>query len=77
MRVHFELKLSVDTFADAKKAACEEVSKFLDIPLTQVESSIDLEFKVSIPDPEKDTLVNGHFIVIAYGNVKNSIAKPF
>jgi hypothetical protein len=75
MRVNFELKFSVDTLEDAKKMAAEEVAKFLNIDEASVADSVDLELKVSIPDPEKNTY-SGHFIVTAFGSVKKSVARP-
>lgn len=76
MHVNFELKFGANTLADAKTTATEEVSKFLEVSAESVANSVDLELKVAIPDPEKDNTTY-HFMVTAYGRVKNSIAKPF
>lgn len=75
MHVNFELKFGANTIAEAKQTAVEEVSKFLEISDESVANSVDLELKVGIPDPEKDKTTH-HFMVTAYGRVKNSIAKP-
>jgi hypothetical protein len=77
MRVHFELKFGADTVEQARKTACEEVAKFMEIGEDAIPSVVDIELKVAIPDPEKDSGLTQHFVVTAYGNVKNSIAKPF
>ena len=77
MRIHFELKYGVDTLDQARKLAYEEVAKFMGIDESAAPGAVDIELKVSIPDPEKDSGITGHFIVIAFGNIKNSIAKPF
>jgi hypothetical protein len=57
--------------------AYEEVAKFMSIDVAAVPALVDIELKVSIPDPEKDSELTTHFIATAYGNVKHSIAKPF
>ena len=75
MRINFELKFSADTLEDAKKMAAEEVAKFLNIDESAVADSVDLELKVSIPDPEKN-VYSGHFIITAFGSVKKSVVRP-
>ena len=75
MRVNFELKFSVDTLEDAKAQAYEEVSKFLNIDISAAPAAVDLELKVSIPDPEKNPY-SGHFIIVAYGSLKKSVIHP-
>jgi cyanate lyase len=77
MRVNFELKFGADTYKAAQEEAYREVAKFLSLDEEAVKNSVDLELKVAIPDAEKDTQYNGHFLVTAYGHVKNSISKPF
>lgn len=77
MRVHFELRYGADTLEQASSMAYEEVAKFMSIDVAAVPALVDIELKVSIPDPEKDSELTTHFIATAYGNVKHSIAKPF
>lgn len=76
MRVHFELKIGADTVESARELAYQEVAKFMQVSEDAVPALVDLELKVSIPDPEKDSLLTTHFAVTVFGNVKHSIAKP-
>lgn len=76
MRVHFELKYGADTVDQARATAYEEIAKFMSVSEAAVPALVDVELKVSIPDPEKDSALTTHFVVTAYGNVKHSIAKP-
>lgn len=76
MRVHFELKYGADTVDQARATAYEEIAKFMSVSEAAVPALVDVELKVSIPDPEKDSAISNHFVVLAYGNVKHSIAKP-
>jgi hypothetical protein len=77
MRVHFELKYGADTLDQARATAYEEVAKFMSVDEAAAPALVDIELKVGIPDPEKDSGLTSHFIVTAYGNVKHSVAKPF
>jgi hypothetical protein len=77
MRVHFELKYGADTIDQARSNAYLEIAKFMEVDEASVPGLVDIELKVGIPDPEKDSGLTTHFAVTAYGNVKNSIAKPF
>lgn len=76
MRVNFELRYGADTLEQAVSMAHEEVAKFMSIDVVAVPALVDIELKISIPDPEKDSGLTNHFIATAYGNVKHSIAKP-
>jgi hypothetical protein len=76
MRVHFELKYGADTIEQARDNAYAEIAKFMSATEAAVPSLVDVELKVSIPDPEKDSGLTTHFSVTAYGNVKHSIATP-
>lgn len=77
MRVHFELKFGADTVESARELAYQEVAKFMQVSEEAVPALVDLELKVGIPDPEKDSALTTHFVITAFGNVKHSIAKPF
>jgi hypothetical protein len=76
MRVHFELKYGADTVAEATEAAYEQIAKFMEVQELAVPALVDVELKVSLPDPEKDKDLNNNFLVTAFGNVKHSIVKP-
>lgn len=76
MRVHFELKYGADTIEQARATAYEEIAKFMSVDEIAVPALVDVELKVAVPDPEKDSDLTTHFVVTAFGNVKHSIAKP-
>jgi hypothetical protein len=76
MRVHFELKYGADTIEQARAYAYEKIAKFMSITEAAVPALVDVELKVAIPDPEKDSDLTTNFVVTAFGNVKHSIAKP-
>lgn len=76
MRVHFELKYGADTVDQARAMAYEEIAKFMGVTEAAVPALVDVELKVAIPDPEKDSGLTTHFAITAFGNVKHSIAKP-
>lgn len=76
MRVHFELKYGADTIGRARITAYEEIAKFMEVTEAAVPALVDIELKITVPDPEKDADLVGRFAVTAYGNVKNIIAKP-
>ena len=75
MRVNFELKFSVDTLEAAKAEAYAEVAKFLNLDIDAATNAVDLELKVTIPDPEKNPY-SGHFVIVAYGSLKKSVIHP-
>jgi hypothetical protein len=77
MRVHFELKYGAETLEQARVEAYKRIAAFMDVTETAVPTLVDIELKVTVPDPEKDLDFTANFAVTAYGNVKNSIAKPF
>jgi hypothetical protein len=77
MRTHFELKYGSDTLDQARATAYEKIAEFMEVTEVAVPALVDIELKVGIPDPEKDSDVTNRFIVTVYGNIKNSVAKPF
>jgi hypothetical protein len=77
MRVHFELKYGADTLDEARATAYEEVAKFMGVDELAAPALVDIELKVSVPDPKKDSDLATSFVVTAFGNVKHSVAKPF
>lgn len=77
MRVHFELKYGADTLDEARTTAYEEVAKFMSVDELAAPALVDIELKVAVPDPEKDSGLTTRFVVTAFGNVKHSVAKPF
>lgn len=77
MRVHFELKYGADSISQARVSAYEQIADFMEVSAVAVPTLVDIELRVGIPDPEKDSGVGTKFVVTAYGNVKNIIAKPF
>jgi hypothetical protein len=76
MRVHFELKYGADTIDEARNMAYEEIAKFMSVTESAVPALVDIELKVAVPDPEKDSGLSTRFVITAFGNVKHSIAKP-
>ena len=76
MRVHFELKYGAETLDQARFEAYKRIAAFMDVTEEAVPGLVDLELRVGIPDPENDLGFTANFAVTAYGNVKNSIAKP-
>lgn len=76
MRVHFELKYGSDDVEKAHKSAQLLISKFMQVEESAVPSLVDVELRVSLPDPEKDKDWQYKYVITAYGNVKHSIAKP-
>lgn len=76
MRVHFELKYGADTVDEARDTAYEQIAKFMSVTEAAVPALVDVELKVSAPDPEKDSGITSNFVVTVFGNVKHSIAKP-
>lgn len=77
MRTHFELKYGSDTLDQARATAYEKIAEFMEVTEAAVPALVDIELKVGIPDPEKDSTVANRFIITVYGNIKNSVAKPF
>jgi hypothetical protein len=76
MRVHFELKYGAETLDQARVEAYKRIAAFMDVTEVAVPVLVDLELKVSIPDPEEDPSFTANFAITAYANVKNIIAKP-
>lgn len=76
MRVHFELKYGAQSLELARIAAYEQIANFMGVSEAAVPALVDIELKVGIPDPEKDSGIEAGFVVTAFGNVKHSIAKP-
>jgi hypothetical protein len=82
MRASFELKLVASTLDEAKSTAYREMAKFLNMPEDEVSDKVSIEFKVSYPKAEtvqeiETSIDSGIFQVIAFGTLKQSIAKPF
>jgi hypothetical protein len=76
MRVHFELKYGADTIDQARSMGYEEIAKFMGVSENAVPALVDVELRVAMPDPEKDSDLTTRFVITAFGNVKHSIAKP-
>ena len=77
MRASFELKLYANSLSEAKTAAEDLVSRFLNVDSEKLKTVVDLELKVKTyevkddqPEPE------GEFEITVYGNLKNSILTP-
>lgn len=82
MRTSFELKIVASDAAEAKEKAVAEIARFLKIDVSDVEERVSMELKVSYPKAETvaeiEAAVDSQvFQVIAYGSVKQSVAKPF
>lgn len=82
MRTSFELKVVASDIDEAKKKATTEIARFLQIDASEVEDRVSMELKVSYPKAETvaeiEAAVDSQiFQVLAYGSVKQSVAKPF
>lgn len=82
MRTSFELKVIASDIDEAKKKALVEIARFLKIETSEVEDRVSIELKVSYPKAETvaeiESAVDAQiFQVLAYGSVKQSVAKPF
>lgn len=82
MRTSFELKVVASDIDEAKEKALAEIARFLKIDPADVEDRVSIELKVSYPKaetiPEIEEAVESHiFQILAYGSVKQSVAKPF
>jgi hypothetical protein len=82
VRTSFELKVVASDIFEAKEKALAEIARFLKIDPTEVEDRVSVELKVSYPKaetvPEIESAVGAQiFQVLAYGSVKQSVAKPF
>lgn len=82
MRTSFELKVVASDIEEAKEKAITEIARFLKIDASEVEDRVSIELKVSYPKaetvPEIEAAVAAQvFQVLAYGSVKQSVAKPF
>ena len=82
MRTSFELKVVASDIDEAKEKAITEIARFLKIETSEVEDRVSIELKVSYPKAETiaeiETAVESQvFQVLAYGSVKQSVAKPF
>lgn len=82
MRTSFELKIVASTLEEAKSTAAKQMSEFLGIAESELEDKVSVELKVSYPKAEtvseiEETVASKVFQVIAFGSVKQSVAKPF
>ncbi len=82
MRTSFELKIVASNLEEAKSIAIKQISEFLDIDESTVEDRVSIELKVSYPTAEtvsdiEETVAAKVFQVLAFGSVKQSVAKPF
>jgi hypothetical protein len=82
VRTSFELKVVASDIFEAKEKALAEIARFLKIDPTEVEDRVSVELKVSYPKaetvPEIESAVDAQiFQVLAYGSVKQGVAKPF
>lgn len=82
MRTSFELKVVASDIDEAKEKALTEIARFLKIDVPEVEDRVSIELKVSYPKAETiaeiESAVDAQiYQVLAYGSVKQSVAKPF
>jgi hypothetical protein len=81
VRTSFELKVVASDIQEAREKATAEISRFLKIDPTEVEDRVSVELKVSYPKAETVAEIEASvdaqiFQVIAYGSVKQGVAKP-
>jgi len=82
MRTSFELKILASDIDEAKERAIAEIARFLKIDVSEVEDRVSIELKVSYTKAETVTEIEAAvesqiFQILAYGSVKQSVAKPF
>lgn len=82
MRTSFELKVIAYDIDEAKERAITEIARFLKIDASEVEDRVSIELKVSYPKAETiseiEAVVEAQiFQILAYGSVKQGVAKPF
>jgi hypothetical protein len=82
VRTSFELKVLASDIDEAKDTAITEIARFLKIDASEVEDHVSIELKVSYPKAEtiaeiEAAVVSQIFQVLAYGSVKQSVARPF
>lgn len=82
MRTSFELKVVASDIVEAKEKALAEIARFLKIDPAEVEDRVAVELKVSYPKAETVAEIEAAvesqvFQVLAYGSVKQGVAKPF
>lgn len=82
MRTSFELKVVASDIDEAKEKALTEIGRFLKMDPAEVEDRVSVELKVSYPKAETVAEIEASvesqiFQVLAYGSVKQGVAKPF
>lgn len=77
MRVGFELKVYSNSVAEARQAAYEKISAFLNAPAEDVPGMVDMELKVSQVKEKESSHYSDELEVTVYANVKQSVFKPF
>jgi hypothetical protein len=82
VRTSFELKVVASDIDEAKEKALVEIGRFLKMNPAEVEDRVSVELKVSYPKAETvaeiEAAVDAQiFQVLAYGSVKQGVAKPF
>lgn len=81
MRTSFELKTTASTLEEAMESAKTIISKFLDIPVTEVEDRVNLELKIQMPETNSlqdidNVVLAGGFVVGIYGSIKQGYGFP-
>jgi hypothetical protein len=75
MRIHFELKYGSNDLASAKDVALQKAADFLGISLETVETRLDIELKISIPEKDSE-FTDYKYQILAHGAVKNNSINP-
>lgn len=81
MRTSFELKTTAFTLEEAMESAKTIISKFLEIPASEVEERVTLELKIQMPESSSlqdiDSVITaGGFVVGIYGSIKQGYGFP-
>lgn len=82
MRTSFELKIVASNLEEAKATVAKQISEFLGIKESELEDKVSVELKISYPKAEtiseiEEAVESKVFQVMAFGSVKQSVAKPF
>ena len=75
MRIHFELKYGANTLAGAKEIALQKAADFIGVSVETVESRLDIELKISIPEKDGD-FSEYKYQILAHGAVRTNTINP-
>lgn len=82
IRTSFDFKIAANTYEEARSTAEDYISTFLGLDPSELDSAVELEFRVSLPKAETaaeiaESMDQKIIVVNVFGSVKRSISKPF